>query len=81
MKLPRLLATVLGARTREPDARRVFAASRRRSRYGDAPYHGEVRLPNTTIRDVADRLKQGPLDPLCDSSAACREEFRQTGRA
>ena len=32
--------------------------------------------PNKTIRDVADTVNRGGLDPLRDFSSACREEFR-----
>jgi hypothetical protein len=32
--------------------------------------------PNKTIRDVADTVNRGGLDPLRDFSTACREEFR-----
>jgi len=32
--------------------------------------------PNKTIRDVADTVNRGGLDPLRDFSSACREELR-----
>ena len=32
--------------------------------------------PNKTIRDVADTVNRGGLDPLRDFSSTCREEFR-----
>ena len=33
--------------------------------------------PNKTIRDVADTVNRGGLDPLRDFSSVCREEFRR----
>ena len=35
--------------------------------------------PNKTIRDVAETVNHGWLDPLRDFSSACRDEFRTAG--
>ena len=36
--------------------------------------------PNTSIRDVADRMEGGELDPLRAFSNACRDEFKSQPR-